>query len=91
MELKVFERIALSDATFGPPINIDKRWVGVKPGTPLLHEPLHVETGSPISEFPRTISNRLKGDGVGALDSRHVDWKRGRKIIGREEWVLVRD
>ena len=91
VKLEVLERIALSDTSLGPLINIDKVWVGVKPGTPLLHKPLHVEASSPISELPRTISDRLEGDGIGVHDSRHVDWRRGRKMIGREEWVLVRD
>ena len=91
VKLKVFERIALCDTTFGPSIHIDKGWVGIKPGAPFLHEPLHIEASSPISEFPGTISDRLEGDGIGVHDSRHVDWRRGRKMIGREEWVLVRD
>ena len=77
MELEILERIALSDTPFGPLINVDKRRVGIGPGTPLLNESLKVEAGPPISELPRTISDRLERDHIGVVDSRHVDWRRG--------------
>ena len=73
MELEVFKRIALSDTPFGPLINVDKRWVGIDPRTPLLGESLEVEASSPISELPRTIADRLEGNDVGVVDSRHSD------------------
>ena len=71
MELEVLERVALSNTPFGPLINIDKGWVGIDPRTPLLGESLKVESSSPISELPRTVSNRLEGNDVGVVDSRH--------------------
>ena len=52
---------------------------------------MKVETSPPISELPRTISDRLERDHIGVIDSRHSDWRREKKMIGREEWVLVRD
>ena len=52
---------------------------------------MEVETSSSISELPRTISDRLEWDNISVVDSRHSGWRREREMIGREEWVLVRD
>ena len=52
---------------------------------------MKVESSPPKCELPRTVADRLERDHVGVIDSRHSDWRRGRKMIGREEWVLVRD
>ena len=76
VKMKVLERVALSDASFRPLVDIDKRGVGVGSLTPLLDESLEVESSSPISELPRTISDRLERDDIGVIDSRHDDWKR---------------
>ena len=82
MELKVFERVTLSDTPFRPLINVDKGRVGVGPRTPLLDKLLEVEASPPIGELPRTVANRLERDDIGIVDSRHDDWRRGRKMIG---------
>ena len=91
MKLEVFKRIALSDTSFRPPVNVDKGWVGIDPRTPLLGKSLKVETSSPISKLPRTIPDGLEGDNISVVDTRHSSWRREDKKIGWEEWVLVRD
>ena len=73
MELEILERVALSDTAFGSLINIDKRQVGGGPRTPLLDEPLKVETSAAIGKLPRTIADGLERDDIGVVDSRHVD------------------
>ena len=78
MKLEVFKRIALSDTSFRPLVNVDKRRVWVYPRTSLFGEPLKVETSSPISELPRTVADWLEGDDIGVVDSRHDDWRRRR-------------
>ena len=77
MELKVLERVTLSDTPFGSLVNVDKGWVGINPRTPLLGESLKVEASTSISELPRTVSDRLERNHVGVVDSRHDDWRRG--------------
>jgi hypothetical protein len=71
MELEVLERITLYRATFGPLVHVDKRWVWGSPRAPLLHKSLKVEPVPGKGEFPRSITNRLKRDDIGVVDSRH--------------------
>jgi hypothetical protein len=71
MKLEVLERVTLNRATFGPLIHVDKGRVRGGPGTPLLLESLNVEPGPAKGELPRTVADRLEGDDVGIVDSRH--------------------
>jgi hypothetical protein len=71
MELEILERVTLNRATFGPLIYVDKRRVGGGPQAPLLLESLNVEAGPTESELARTVTDRLEGDDVGVVDSRH--------------------
>jgi hypothetical protein len=69
--LEVLERITISNTTFGPLIDIHKRWIGGHPRIPLLHELLEVELLLSGGELPRTVMNRLEGNGIGIGSTRH--------------------
>ena len=77
MELEIFERFALSNTTFGPLVYIDKGRVGGSPRTPLLDKSLEVEASLSIGKLPGAITDRLKGNDISVVDSRHADWRKG--------------
>jgi hypothetical protein len=69
--LEVLERIGIRHTTFGLLVDIHKRRIWGGPTTPLLDELLEVELLLGSGELPRTVMNRLEGDGIGVGSARN--------------------
>jgi hypothetical protein len=82
MELEVLERITLNRATFGPLIHATKDGYGADL-EPLFFSNRWTLNLSPTKgKLARTVADRLEGDDVGVVDSRH-GWSMSRCEEGK--------